>query len=260
MEKDGSKTSTIPAIVLSIVFLLIVFGFFAFVFLLPKTPDVPQDQTKYEIYGGMTDELKDSDLFKDLQSGSSVCFLGDSITAGTEINGIHWYEPLIPYTKGSISNLSTGGWMVEHLIDQGSSIPKADIYVVAIGINDILFRNAVRSAKTPAEFAQSCSLLADTIKGISPEAKIYFIAPWTFTGQTEDIEKLGNSFRDALKDMCHGSGYQYINPDPIITEVIYSEGYDRYMHNDFHPNAPDGVGLYSYAVLKSAHEQRKSGL
>ena len=260
MEKDGSKTSTILAIVLSIVFLLLVFGFFTFVFLFPKSSDVPQDQTKYEIYGGMTDELKDSDLFEDLQSGRSVCFLGDSITAGTEINGIHWYEPLIPYTKGSISNLSTGGWMVENLIEQGNSIPKADMYIIAIGINDVLFRNAVKSAKTPSEFAQSCSLLAETIKGISPEAKIYFIAPWTFTGQTEDIEKLGNSFRDALKDMCQGSGCQYINPDPIITEVIYSEGYDRYMHNDFHPNAPDGVGLYSYAVLKSAHEQRKSGL
>ena len=260
MEKDGSKTSTIPAIVLSIVFLLLVFGFFTFVFLFPKSSDVPQDQTQYEIYGGMTDELKDSELFEDLQSAHSICFLGDSITAGTEIGGIHWYEPLTPYIKGKIFNLSTGGWMVENLIEQGNSIPKADMYIIAIGINDVLFRNAVKSAKTPSEFAQSCSLLAETIKGISPEAKIYFIAPWTFTGQTEDIEKLGNSFRDALKDMCQGSGYQYINPDPIITEVIYSEGYDRYMHNDFHPNAPDGVGLYSYAVLKSAHEQRKSGL
>ena len=260
MEKDGSKTSTIPAIVLSIVFLLLVFGFFTFVFLFPKSSDVPQDQTKYKIYGGMTDELKDSELFEDLQSARSICFLGDSITAGTEIGGIHWYEPLTPYIKGRIFNLSTGGWMVENLIEQGNSIPKADMYIIAIGINDVLFRNAVKSAKTPSEFAQSCSLLAETIKGISPEAKIYFIAPWTFTGQTEDIEKLGNSFRDALKDMCQGSGYQYINPDPIITEVIYSEGYDRYMHNDFHPNAPDGVGLYSYAVLKSAHEQRKSGL
>ena len=260
MEKDASTTGKNPAIVLSIVFLLLVFGFFVFVFLLPKSPDAPQDQTKYEIYGGMTDELKDSELFEDLQSGNSVCFLGDSITAGTEINGIHWYEPLIPYTKGRISNLSTGGWMVEDLIEQAASITNADIYVIAIGINDVIFRNAVKSATTPSEFAQRCSLLAETIKGISPGAKIYFIAPWTFTGQTEDIEALGNNFRDALKDMCKGSGYQYINPDPVITSVIYSEGYDKYMHNSFHPNAPEGVGLYSYAVLKSAHEQRKSGL
>ena len=127
MEKDGSKTSTILAIVLSIVFLLLVFGFFTFIFLFPKSSDVPQDQTKYEIYGGMTDELKDSELFEDLQSARSICFLGDSITAGTEIGGIHWYEPLTPYIKGRIFNLSTGGWMVENLIEQGNSIPKADM-------------------------------------------------------------------------------------------------------------------------------------
>lgn len=252
MEKENSATVKTPAIVLSIVFLLLVLGFFVTVFLYPNSPDVPQAQTKYEIYGGMTDELKDSELFEDLQSGRSVCFLGDSITAGTEINGIHWYEPLTPYIKGSISNLSTGGWMVQDLIDQSAAIPKADIYVIAIGINDVIFRNAVKSAPTPAEFAQRCSLLAYTIKSISPDAQLYFIAPWTFIGQSEDINDLGNSFRDALKDMCTGSGFQYINPDPVITSVIYTEGYDKYMYNDFHPNASDGVGLYCYAVLKEA--------
>lgn len=252
MEKESSATVRSPAIVLSIVFLLLVLGFFVFVFLYPQSPDVPQSRTKYEIYGGMTDELKDSEFFEDLQSGRSICFLGDSITAGTEINGIHWYEPLTPYIKGTISNLSTGGWMVEDLIDQAVAIPNADIYVIAIGINDVIFRNAVKSAPTPAEFAQRCSLLADTIKGISPDAKLYFIAPWTFIGQSEDINALGNNFRAALKDMCAGSGYQYINPDPVITSVIYTEGYDKYMYNDFHPNASDGVGLYSYAVLKAA--------
>lgn len=252
MEKDGATTVKTPAIVLSIVFLLLVFGFFAVVFLSPAVSGGRQDQSKYEIYGGMTDELKDSELFEDLQSGRSVCFLGDSITAGTEINGVHWYEPLIPYTKGSISNLSTGGWMVLDLIEQSSNIPKSDIYIIAIGINDVLFRNAVKSAKSPSEFAQRASQLADSITSSSPSAKIYFIAPWTFIGQTEDMDDLGNSFRDALKDMCAESGYRYINPDPVITSVIYTEGYDKYMYNDFHPNAPEGVGLYSYAVLKAA--------
>lgn len=228
---------------LAVILLLLILAFLAVCFI---------NRNKYRIYGGMTAELKDSDLFEDLSSGRSVCFLGDSITAGNEINGICWYEPLTPYIKGTISNLSTGGWMVEDLIDQAAAIPNADIYVIAIGINDVIFRNAVKSAPTPAEFAQRCSLLTDTIKGISPDAKLYFIAPWTFIGQSEDIIALGNNFRAALKDMCAGSGYQYINPDPVITSVIYTEGYDKYMYNDFHPNASDGVGLYSYAVLKAA--------
>ena len=254
MEKDGSTTSNLPAIVISIVFLLLVFGFFAAVFLFPRSSDVPKDQTKYEIYGGMTDELKDSKLFEDFQNARSVCFLGDSITAGTEIGGVHWYEPLIPYIKGDISNLSTGGWMVENLIEQSDAIPKVDMYIIAIGINDVLFPNAVKSAKTPSEFAQRCSLLAETIEGISPGAKICFIAPWTFISDKEELNESVIQYRSALKDLCAEKGFKYIDPNPVIVLVLDAEGTDKFMFNSFHPNAKEGVGLYSYAVLKAAHE------
>lgn len=44
-----------------------------------------------EVYGGMTDELRDSELYEDFQSGASVCFIGDSITDGGVIYGIPWY-------------------------------------------------------------------------------------------------------------------------------------------------------------------------
>ena len=252
MESGSSTTVKTPAIVLSIVFLLSVFGFFAFVFF-----SNPQSQIKIEIYGGMTGELKDSELYKDLQSGKSICFLGDSITAGTETGGISWYEPLIPYIKGDISNISTGGWMVQDLIDQTANIPRSDIYIIAIGINDVLFENAIKSAKTPDEFAERASLLAENISGISPSAKIYFIAPWTFVTENSDIIEKGNQYRSALCDLCDEKGFRYINPDPVIVSVLNVEGTDKYMFNRFHPNANEGVGLFSYAVLKTSHEQSK---
>lgn len=246
--KNSSKTNRQSTTsFLAVILLLLILAFLAVCFI---------NRNKYRIYGGMTAELKDSDLFEDLSSGRSVCFLGDSITAGNEINGICWYEPLTPYIKGNTSNISRGGWMVENLIEQGENIPEADIYIIAIGINDIIFRDGVKASATPEDFAQKCSLLAETIKGISPDAIIYFIAPWSFTGQDETINNLGISFRNALQEMCTGSGYQYINPDPIIISVFNEEGAGKYMHNTLHPNAPQGVGLYSYAVLKAAHEQR----
>ncbi|PWJ70443.1 lysophospholipase L1-like esterase [Ruminococcaceae bacterium R-25] len=251
MENRAAKSVTTTAIVLSIVFLLAVFGFFAFVFF-----SNPNEKVNYKIYGGMTDELTDSDLFEDLQSGRSICFLGDSITAGTEINGVHWYDPMAPYIKGDISNLSTGGWMVQDLIDQTANIPKADIYIIAIGINDVLFNNTVKSSKTPAEFARRASVLTESINGISPSAKIYFIAPWTFISEKEELNESGIQYRSALKDLCAEKGFKYIDPNPVIVSVLDAEGTDKFMFNSFHPNAKEGVGLFSYAVLKTAHESR----
>ena len=250
MENGGSKSVKIT-IVLSIIFLLSVFGFFAFIIF-----SKPQADITYEIYGGMTADLKDSELFEDLQSGRSICFLGDSITAGTEINGVHWYDPLVPYIKGDIYNLSMGGWMVQNLIDQTGNIPKADIYIIAIGINDVLFKNTVKSSKTPAEFAERTALLAENICDISPSAKIYFISPWTFISEKEELIESGRQYRSALRDLCAEKGYGYIDPDPIVVSVLDTEGTNKYMFNSFHPNASRGVGLFSYAVLKAAHEQR----
>ena len=256
MENEGSKTGKTIAIVLSIVFLLLVFGFFAFVFLSPAASSKPTEQATYELYGGMTADLQDSEFFKDLQSGRSVCFLGDSITAGTEIGGVHWYEPLLPYIKGDISNLSTGGWMVQDLIDLTGNIPKSDIYIIAIGINDVLFPNAVKSAKTSAEFIERAALLAENIMGISPDAKIYFISPWTFITDKQELNEAGSQYRSALKDLCAEKSFVYIDAEPIVVSVLNAEGTNKYMFNNFHPNASKGVGLSSYAVFTAAHEQK----
>ena len=215
---------------------------------------------RYEIYGGMTDELKDSEFFEDMQSGKSFCFLGDSITYGSLTEGIHWYQPLIPYIKGDISILSHGGWAVKNLIDEGYNIPEADIYVIAIGINDILFPNDDDSAHTPENYASRCSQLGDILTSRSPGAKIYFIAPWSFVNRDISFVKRGDQFRNALEEWCTDTDYRYINPDPVIQSVIAEEGSGKYMCNDFHPNAPKGVGLFSYAVLKDAHKIKEDAV
>ena len=44
--------------------------------------------------------------------------------------------------------------------------------------------------------------------------------------------------------------------NPVIMEILDSEGTSKYMFNDFHPNTPDGVGLFSYAVLQQEHLRR----
>jgi lysophospholipase L1-like esterase len=211
---------------------------------------------KYEIYGGLTAELKNSELYEDMQSGKTFCFLGDSITAGTEVNGIPWYQPLIPYIHGRIMNISCGGWTTSDLIDYGDNIPSADIYVIAIGINDALFLDNGKGAGSPENFISNLEELASIIRAVSPEAKMYFITPWPFINFPDHINEYRIEFSDALCAWCDGTDRIVIDPYPVIMEVLYSEGTSKYMLNDFHPNTPDGIGLFSYAVLQQEHLRR----
>ena len=210
----------------------------------------------YEVYGGLTNELKDSYLFDDMQSGKSFCFLGDSITSGTVTYGIHWYQPLIQYIKGDVTYVSYPGWEVKHLIDHRYIIVKADVYVIAIGINDAL--TIGEKSISPSVFTERCSFLAGRIKNINPDAVIYFIAPWNYLGFDDVRMKRGDEFREALGEWCKRTEYRFINPAPIITEAFAKEGAAKFMYNNFHPKAPEGIELFSYAVLKSAHEQKAS--
>ncbi len=251
MKNGISKTT----IILSVVLVMLVAGAVLFFKFSPQIHKYYVVHRNYKVYGGMTGELKDSEFYEDMQSGKSFCFLGDSITAGSETEGIPWYRPLTPYISGTVSNFSRGGWTVSNLIDKADNIPEADIYVIAIGINDILFPEAEASAQTALEFAARCKELGELLTNRSPGSKIYFILPWSFIDSDTSFVERGSRFRSALAQTCNAKGYRYINPDPVIQSVIADEGASKYMYNDFHPNAPDGIGLYCYAVLMDAHKR-----
>jgi len=251
MKNGISKTT----IILSVVLVMLVAGAILFFKFSPQIHKYYVVHRNYKVYGGMTDELKDSEFYEDMQSGKSFCFLGDSITAGSVTEDIPWYRPLTPYISGTVCNFSRGGWTVSNLIDKADNIPEADIYVIAIGINDILFPEDEDSAQTALEFAARCKELGELLTNRSPGSKIYFILPWSFIDSDTSFVERGSRFRSALTQTCIAKGYRYINPDPVIQSVIENEGASKYMYNDFHPNAPDGIGLYCYAVLIDAHDR-----
>lgn len=251
LSKTGSrKTTIILAVVLCILVVIFLFCYFIF----PPLNHYYVTHHIFDIHNGMTEELKGSDLFEDMQSGKSFCFLGDSITCGTVTEGIPWYQPLTPYITGDISNLSHSGWMVQSLIDHQEEIPSAQIYVIAIGINDVLFPENSLAAETPEEYINRLSRLAELITDSNPEAKIYFITPWTFTDMGEVSEARGDQFRSALAEWCRSNDHRCIDPDPVILPVLNEGRFNKikYMQGNFHPNVYKGIGLFSYAVLKAA--------
>lgn len=243
-------------IVLSVTLvLLVVFALTVFLNL-PAFEHYYVTHVQYPVYGGMTADLKDCELYKDMQSGKSFCFLGDSITAGNEIGGIPWYQPLVPDIKGDVSNISCGGWMVHHLLEHSDEIPAAEVYVVAIGVNDIVRPDLNIASASPEEYTGKISTLTESLHHISPDAKIYLIAPWALTKNAKPHEERAEQFRKALMEWCSQNGCTGIDPNTDIYSVLSTEGEEEYMKDSLHPNTPKGVGLYSYAVLKADHERK----
>lgn len=255
LRNSYSKRLSKTAIILSVVLVLLVSALLFIVFY-PKIEHYRILHQNYELYGGMTDDLKDSELFKDLQSGKPICFLGDSITFGATTNGVPWYQPMVPYIKGKVSNYSTSGWQVKDLINNIDNIPVADIYIIAIGINDILFIDKPTASVTADDFVRNTDALATLLKSKSNGARIYFISPWSFCNLDEGYVIRGDEFRRAMASYCENSDCIYIDADSVIASVLDAEGAEKYMYNQYHPNAPDGIGLFSYAVLKAAHDRR----
>jgi len=252
-SKTGSGKTTI--VLSAILVLLVLFAVIVF-WGIPAYRHYYITHIQYPVYGGLTAELKDSEFYEDMRSGKSFCFLGDSITAGNEIEGISWYYPLIPYIKGDIHNVSRGGWRVGNLILEEDKIPVCDIYVTAIGVNDVLFNSLGLSPEKPDDYVNGIERLVKIIRAKSPNAKFYFIAAWTMHYQDDTSNTRAAEFRTALINLCDEKGYICINPDPVLSSVLKDTGIQKYMKDKVHPNAPNGVGLYSYAVLKADHDRR----
>lgn len=197
-------------------------------------------------------EVNRNELFEDMQSGKSFCFIGDSITAGTATDGIPWYQPLEGFIQGEITNVSEPGWTSVHLTQLDGMIPCADVYVIAIGINDVLYIDQPLGAASSDEFISNLDILAGMLRTLSPGAKMYFIAPWPFLNFPDEAYATRDEFTDALYAWCDGEERICIDPGSTILDVLEDVDVSVYMWNDYHPDTPQGVNLYSYAVLRPA--------
>ena len=197
--------------------------------------------------------IYNNQLFEDFESGKSICFVGDSITYGSAFEPpVPWYNPLLPFIRGEVKNFSQGGWTTTFLVSILGDLPQADIYVVAIGINDVLFRDELICAQNTEEFIDNLDAFSDAATRLSPDAKIYFIAPWPFLNQREEAYDIRQEYADAMRVWCDEEGWYFMDPSFIILDVLDDVDTSVYMWNDYHPDEPEGVGLYSYAVMLSA--------
>ena len=208
----------------------------------------------------LTDEMRSGVLYTALEKSRNVCFVGDSITKGPSSNGgVPWYEPLESYVKGTVTNCGWGGATVQILLDHHmDSITgaNADLYVIAIGTNDVMHRNPETCAMDSQTFIERMKSLRARILEANSAAQFVFIAPWHSAdedgvGKQTYAEKLElyQRYAEALEKWAVSDGDGFINPNPYIQQTLDLYPNSDYMVDYVHPNATTGVELYSKAVL-----------
>ena len=173
----------------------------------------------------ITEEMENSLILRLLQEAAAVCFIGDSLTEGTINGGIPWYNPIRQWISGRIVNVSQGGMTTTALLAvylREILNSEAELYVIAVGANDILFRDAEFCAVTAEEYIQNLQSIRTAVV----------------------------NHTSALKEWCSTNGDTFINANEYLADHFSKHPQSDYLIDFIHPNSGPGVKLYAEAVLK----------
>lgn len=214
---------------------------------------IPNKMKKLNI----TNDLKKKKLYQELLHSKSVCFIGDSITAGS-INGGHgWYEPLTANFDINVKKASYGSYTSKLLLKNKQNEIKnctSDLNIIAIGANDIRYRNE-NSAMTSDEYINNI----DEIIKLINNKKIILIAPFYSMSydkvtnlSLKEKNKLYEEYTKALENYSKKNNYLFINPNPILEKTLNNSNTSYYLIDYIHPNHT-GLYLYSEAILEASN-------
>ena len=207
----------------------------------------------------VTDEMKSGTLYTAMEQADTVCFIGDSVTEGTKNGGCPWYEPLAAcFPETTILQEAKGGCTVSYMTQRADEIPAADLYVIALGTNDVRYRDKSICAMTTEQFVSETDTLRTKLSAKAPDAAFIFIAPWYSTDgdpfcrlSYSEKTELNEAYSAALDIYCKEHRFGFINANPYIRDTLTVTPDRTYLLDHIHPNATTGVRMYSEAVLTS---------
>ncbi|MBQ7265189.1 MAG: CapA family protein [Firmicutes bacterium] len=205
----------------------------------------------------LSPNMKEGKLYTLMESSQSICFIGDSVTEGTKNGGCPWYEPIEDFfSDKDITNFSKGGCTISYMVHRTDEIPTADLYVIALGTNDVRYRDELSCAMTKESFIKETDTLKTKLSQKNPKARFIFIAPWYSTDADpyskltfKEKTALNQEYCEALKNYCQKENITFINANDYIKETLTLYPQKTYLLDHIHPNSSEGVKLYSEAVL-----------
>jgi poly-gamma-glutamate capsule biosynthesis protein CapA/YwtB (metallophosphatase superfamily)/lysophospholipase L1-like esterase len=210
----------------------------------------------------LTDELKKKELYRLLSKSKNVCFIGDSVTEGTRNGEYGWYEPLTEnFNHLSVHSFSKGSTTSNYFLENVEELIKlkSDLYIIAVGTNDVRYRNQKICAMTSKEYIKNLKQIVQKVKAQNKSAKFVFIAPWT-TDMYDPVSRLPKQERfemlkeysEELEKYAKSFRALYINPNPLIDNTFKTRNPRTWLKDHIHPNALEGISLYSLAVMKAS--------
>ncbi len=218
-----------------------------------------------------TVQFENNNMYTVLSSATSICVIGDSITIGSSSGGYGWYDGLIerfPNIK-TVDVAATGGQTSASLFDNKNDMSvinstSADTYIIALGINDVIYRDRSTSSTTftTAEYIKKLENLVKYIndKDENKVNSFVFVAPFEYINKdsyqfTKYIrrENTHQEYTIALYNWCKLNNYAFTAPMNYIKNTLATvDNADEYTIDDVHPSYPLGTQLYSKAVYESS--------
>jgi fucose 4-O-acetylase-like acetyltransferase/lysophospholipase L1-like esterase len=231
-----------------------------------------QAQNKYYLYPEgyfrqptkpiqITEEMKTSEIYKLINESKTICFVGDSITAGSRNGGYGWYEPLMAAFEGkTVYRAAWDSATTKTLLENSDKISaqKADIYVIAIGTNDVRYRDKKTCAMDSATYVENIKTIIEKITTFNKNAKFVLISPWWALNndpysklEVEKRDAMLKEFGEKLKIYSEKNGYLFIDANKAIYNEMKKSSTEKYMLDHIHPKANEGIELYSKKVVLS---------
>ncbi len=188
-------------------------------------------------------------LYEKMQQAKKICYIGDSITKGSNNGGYGWFEPIQNTLKNDYQIIAEGGLTSTDIVNKFSKIIKdsnCDLSVIAIGTNDIRYNST------------SADIFLDNLNEIISDTNrnIIIISPWqplvkdylSIDEYYQDL-KLYDQYEQELRKFSINNHYLYTNPNFFIQKSLIDKPSNYYYLDGIHPNGGVGIQLYSRSIL-----------
>lgn len=236
--------------------------------------DVGNCQERFKVEKDATSKtvsIENNNMYKVLSNATNVCVIGDSITIGSSSGGYGWYDGLIDKFPNiqTVDVSATGGQTSASIFDNETDMQaiensSAETYIIALGINDVIYRDKDTNSTTftSSEYIKNLEKLVKYIndKDDSKINRFVFVAPFEYINKhsyqlTKYIrrENTHEEYTIALYNWCNLNGYAFTAPMNYVKNTLATiDNASEYTIDDVHPSYPLGTQLYSKAVYESA--------